>query len=150
MKITRQQQDSSPNKWEGWHVLTVAEAGFSMLDVYARHQHGLDIEIVRRFADRLNASNESGSLFPRAPISALPRRFFHDHATSDDPQILSDFRRHISEFLNANRLTIHAKRVLVDFRVSFQPVPEQYLSAVEDVFRSHGPDSGIEEVVIFT
>ena len=150
MKITSQQQDSSPENWKGWHILTVGEAGFSRLDIYARQQHGLEIETVSQFADRINASNESGSLYPRAPISAVPRRFFRDHANSDDPQLLSDFRRHISEFLDANRKTIHAKQLLVDFHVSAQPVSGQYLDAAEAVLLSQGPDSGVEEVVIFT
>lgn len=47
--------------------------------------------------------NECGSLHPRAPICAFPARFFRDYADSNVPQVLSDFKRHISEFVDANR-----------------------------------------------
>jgi hypothetical protein len=150
MKITRAPQDGNPAKWNGWHILTVGEAGFSMLDVYGRHWHGFDLQVIEQFAERINQKNESGSLHPLAPISAVPRLFFRDHAGSHDAQVLADFRRHISEFLDANRMTIHAKQVLVDFHVSAQPVQTQYLDAAEEILQSRGRASGIEEVVIFT
>lgn len=121
-----------------------------MLDVYGRHWHGLDLQVIEQFAERINQNNESGSLHPRAPISAVPKCFFRDYADSRNPQVLGEFRRHIAEFLDANRTTIHAKQLLVDLHVSDQPVPTQYLDAVEEVLRSQGQESGIEEVVIFT
>ena len=119
-----------------------------MLDIYARGQHGLDVEVIRQFADRINGTNEAGSLHPRAPVSAVPRRFFRDHAASRDSQILADFRRHISEFIAANRATIHATHILADFHVSGDPVPQQYVAATEEVFRASGQDGPIREVVI--
>jgi len=150
MRIIRQAQDSSPEKWKGYHILTVAEAGFSMLDIYARGQHYLDKDVIRQFADRVNSTDESGSLHPRAPVSAIPRRFLRDYAASYDPELLADFRRHIAEFIEANRATIHAARVLVDFHVSASPVPQQYVTATEKVFRNRGQSGPIEEVVILT
>ena len=86
---------------------------------------------------------------PRAPISAVPRRFFRELSSSHDPDVLNDFKRHIRDFLAANASTIHADRVLVDFHVSALPVPLQYLYAAEEVFRDQRPDATLEEVVIF-
>ncbi len=149
MKLRRQQQDTNANRWVGWHILTVAEAGFSMLDLYGRHQHGLDIEVIRQFADRVNERDEAGSLHPRAPISAVPRRFFREQETSSDPAVVNDLKRKILEFLIANQNTIHAQRILIDFHVSPASVPSSYVDAAEEVIRSHGQDS-IQEVVIFT
>ena len=68
MKLTRQEQNSDSAMWRGWHILTVAEAGFSMLDIYGRHHNGISIEAIEQFAERVNQTNESGSLHPRAPI----------------------------------------------------------------------------------
>ena len=150
MKITRQEQDTTSQKWIGWHILTVGEAGFSMLDIYGRLQGGLDIDVIRNFADEINERDESGSLHPRAPISAIPRRFFRDQADSIDPSVLDDFKRHISEFIEANRKTIQASRILVDFHVLPAPVPPRYIEATEEIFRLSGQDSLIEEVVLFT
>lgn len=149
MKLTREQQDTTANRWVGWHILTVAEAGFSMLDMYGRHQHGLDAEVVRQFADRCNERDEAGSLHPRAPISAVPRRFFREQANNCDPAVVNDLKRHILEFLVANQNVIRAKRVLIDFHVSPASVPSRYVDAAEEVVCLHGQDS-IQEVVIFT
>jgi hypothetical protein len=34
MKLNREQHEySGASRWIGWHILTVAEAGFSMLDI---------------------------------------------------------------------------------------------------------------------
>jgi hypothetical protein len=150
MKITCQQQDTTAQKWVDWHILTVAEAGFSMLDIYGRLNRGLDIDVIRNFADRINKGDESGTLHPRAPISAVPCRFFRDQSDSIDPSVLSDFKRHITEFIEANRRTILASRILVDFHVSPAPVPPRYIEATEEVFRLAGQYTPVAEVVIFT
>jgi hypothetical protein len=149
MKLKLEPQDTASNRWSDWHILTVAESGFSMLDIYGRNQHGLEIEVIRQFADRVNARDEAGSLHPRAPISAVPKRFFREQADSNDPAVMSDFRRHILEFLSANQTTIHAQRVLIDFHVSPASVPTRYVDATEEVVRLHGRHP-IQEVVIFT
>jgi hypothetical protein len=148
MELKLELQDTASNRWAGWHILTVAESGFSMLDIYGRNQHGLDIEVIRQFADRVNARDEAGSLHPIAPISAVPRRFFREHADSNDPAVMNDFRRHILEFLVANQTRIHAQRILIDFHVSPASVPPCYVDATEAVVRLHGQHS-IQEVVIF-
>ena len=149
MKLTRERQDTTANRWAGWHILTVAEAGFSMLDVYGRHQHGLDIEVIRQFADRVNEQDEAGSLHPRAPISAVPRRFFREQENSTDPAVVNNLKRCIVEFLAANQNTIHAQRILIDFHVSPASVPPRYVDVAEEAVRLHGQTS-IQEVVIFT
>ena len=149
MKLTREQQDTTASRWAGWHILTVAEAGFSMLDIYGRHQHRLDIGVIRQFADHVNENDEAGSLHPLAPISAVPRRFFREQKYSTDPMLVSELKRHITEFLVANSNTIRAHRILVDFHVSPSPVPLRFVDAAEEVFQSLGQES-IQEVVIFT
>ena len=60
-------------KDSGYHVLTFAETGFAMLNVYAK-QFGLDKDTIEKFSQETNRKNESGSLHPKAPISAVPRR----------------------------------------------------------------------------
>lgn len=149
MKLTRELQDTEANRWAGWHILTVAESGFSMLDIYGRHQHGLDSEIIRQFADRINEQDEAGSLHPRAPISAVPKRFFREQENSSDPAVVKDLKRQILEFLIANQNTIHAQRILIDFHVSPASVPRRYVDAAEEMVRMHSQDS-IQEVAIFT
>jgi hypothetical protein len=150
MKIAREVQDTSPERWAGWHMLTVAEDGFSMLNEYGCRQYGLDREDIRAFADDVNDRDEPGSLHPRAPISAMPRRFFREHENLCDASVLDDFKVHIAQFLAANRDIVRAERILVDFHVSAEPVPRRYIDATEEVFRRDGHGGAIEQVVIFT
>lgn len=149
MELKLEPQDTTPNRWSDWHILTVAESGFSMLDIYGRNQYGLGIEVIREFADQVNALDEAGSLHPRAPISAVPRRFFREQEDSNDPAVMNDFRRHILEFLVENQTTIHAQRILIDFHVSPASVPTPYVDATVELVRLHAQHP-IQEVVIFT
>lgn len=150
MKLKREPQEySKASRWTGWHILTVAEAGFSMLDIYGHLHYGLSSDVIGRFADRVNESDESGTLHSQAPISALPNRFFREQANIAAPEIVNDLMRHIREFLVANQKTIHAKRLLIDFHVSPAAVPARYVDAAEKAVRLYGQDS-IEEVIIFT
>ena len=151
MSITREHQDSTRESLNGWHILTVAEAGFSMLDVYGRHQNGLDIEVIRQFSDQVNQRDEAGSLHPKAPISALPSRFFREQEKTMDPAVLNDFKRQLAGFLTAAAQgAIHAQRVLVDFHVCPAPIPRHYVDATEEVFRLFDNCESIQKVVIFT
>ena len=76
--------------------------------------------------------------------------FFREQENSADPSVLNDFKRHITEFLEANRGIIRAQRILVDFHVSSVPVPHRYIDATEEVLRLHNQDDSIQDVVIFT
>ena len=150
MRITREKPNPRPELRQNWHVLTVGESGFSMLDIYARMQRGLEIEVIREFVMQVNKKDESGTLHPAAPVSAIPNRFFRDLVSSVDPTVLGDFKRHVAEFLESNRHTIRAENILVDFRVSAAPVPLQYIEATEEVFRREGHESPVKQLIIFT
>jgi hypothetical protein len=39
MTITKTTQDADDPRYSDWHKLIVAEAGFSMLDIYGRYKH---------------------------------------------------------------------------------------------------------------
>ena len=150
MKISRQKQPLHDKPWTGWHVLTVAEEGFSGLSFYAESCNGISKDAVVQFAERVNRTNESGSLHPQAPVSAVPNRFFRDLSTTSDPTVLDEFKRHIRDFLAANASSIRAAKLLIDFHVSADPVPGCYLDATEEVLRKQPPDSAPQEVMILT
>ena len=147
MELRIQDQGAAFDRWADWHILTVAEAGFSMLTVYGGHHHGIGDDVLERFADEVNERDEGGTLHPRAPVSALPRRFFRDPGASDDAAVVADFTRQLAAFLAANRETIRAQRLLVDLHVSSEPVPRAYLEAAEAVLRREGADL-LDEVVL--
>jgi hypothetical protein len=120
-----------------YHILTFAETGFAMLNIYG-DSFGIDRETLKAFEDASNRSDEPGSLHPRAPISVVPRRFIR--GTEDCAALAA----RISEFLKANHDSIHAKKLLVDFRAGVAP---WVLDAVLDALRSPHA-AGIEDVVI--
>lgn len=131
---------------DGWHLLTVAESGFSMLSGYAG-ECSVDDNDIHAFEERINTSNESGSLHPKAPISAIPNKFFRELSDTTDQVVLGEFKQHIKDFLVANDNSIKAKNLLIDFRVSPSHVPQQYLDAAHQVLRSYRSEL-LENVVI--
>ncbi len=98
-----------------YHVLTYAEDGFSPLNIHARRL-GLDQEIVRAFVATINDHSKVGSLHPSAPISAVPRCLVRDR--QDVPELADCIR----SFLRTNRETLHAQRLVFDFRTPSVPV----------------------------
>lgn len=55
----------------GDHLHTYAEMSFSPLDLHGRNCSVTAAEL-QAFADRINRTDESGTLHPAAPISATP------------------------------------------------------------------------------
>lgn len=148
MEISLLSEPSTDSQWDGWHVLTVAESGFSMLDIYGRKRLGVDGEKLRAFEEKINSTGESGSLFPFAPLSAVPRKFFREESASRNPVFFSDFQRHIQDFISANETIIRAEKVLIEFHVSSKPVPTRYVRITEQAFRGHGSSNVLKQVVI--
>ena len=120
---------------KGYHILTFAETGFAKLNDYSE-KFGLDQETTIRFSEQVNDTDESGSLHPKAPISAVPRRFIRDMT---DAQALAT---QIEGFLIANQATIKATKLLFDFRAGVAPfvvdaceltLESQYANNIDEV-----------------
>ena len=124
-------------KCDNFHVLTFAETGFAMLNIYA-DQFEISTETINQFAKQVNRKNESGSLHPVAPISAVPRRCIRN---LEDSAVLA---HHIIDFLQANHRHIKAKKILFDFRAGVAPfVIEACRIALASEFTQ-----GVEEVIV--
>jgi len=135
-------------KQAGWHILTVAESGFSMLSAYAEEDDNIDGVKIREFEERVNRSNEAGSLHPLAPISAIPCKFFRELADSTDPSILDEFEAMISDFLITNANVMQSKNLVIDFRVSPAPVKEKYIDSITRILNQQH-DGVIDKVMIY-
>lgn len=122
----------------GYHVLTYAEEGFSPLDIYGRPM-GINKEQQIAFCDSINQRFETGSLFPRAAISAVPRALIRD---SRDASALAS---HITDFLKANIQTIKATKIICDFRTP--RVADFVVEAIEAAMKCSDA-AIIDEVVI--
>ncbi len=137
MNVIEKAEFGEPLKDSGFHVLTFAETGFAMLNIYGE-QFGLDRDTIEKFSRQVNNKDESGSLFPKAPISAIPRHFIRDDTNSET------LAQQIQDFLKANQNHINAKKLLFDFRAGVAPF---VVNACKIALKSNFAN-GIDEVVI--
>ena len=138
MRIFKKPQSEIWPYRDGHHVLTYAEEGFSPLTI---HCEPMGISKVQQiaFCDRINQRFESGSLFPSAAISAVPRTVIRDR---QDANALAS---HIADFLKTNMQTIKATKIIFDFRTP--NVAAFVVAAIEAALKS--PDAAfINEVVV--
>ena len=97
-----------------YHILTFAETGFAVLSSCAE-QFGLDWKVVEQFSDQINETDETGSLHPKARISAVPRHLIREN---NDSNKLAGY---IRDFFDLNMRRIKAKKVIIDFRAGLAP-----------------------------
>jgi len=131
------QSEIWPHRAE-YHVLTYAEEGFAPLNIHARDT-ALSKDQLVRFADLVNDRNEVGTLYPFAALSAVPR------AAIRGPQDAHALRQYIEDFFRANAQSIHAHKVIMDFRTP--SVPPFVTTAIHDALACPAA-AIIEDVVV--
>jgi hypothetical protein len=108
------------------HILTFAEQGFAPLDIHGRRL-GVSRDTLSAFSDAVNQAGDVGSLYPEAPISAVPQSCIRD--TADPEPLLS----HLREFISANAERMRATSLLLDFSTPrLQPHVQAAITAVFD------------------
>jgi len=137
MNIVINNADEPFDLQDGWHILTFAENGMSPLGVYACHDCGIDRSKIDEFVDNVNRNNISDSLYPEAPISVIPSKYFREESNSQDLRVLNEFKTHIKEFIALNSKTIKSRNLVIEFHVSPSPVPQQYIDATNQVLQSY-------------
>ena len=122
----------------GIHILTFAEEGFAPLNFHAK-QFQIDKSSLVKFADAVNARDESGSLYPIAPISAIPRRIIREDRG------FVELPRFLEEFNQVNSRLFSARKVIMDFVTN--QLSTGVLKAMEATLPKL-PESCVEEFVI--
>jgi hypothetical protein len=148
MKMYRTDPDGNFDKWRDWHVITIAKASGAALEIYAWGVHHLDLDTIRQFADQVNEKCEALTLYPKAPISALPFRYFKFMDEYDFPQYLDEFRLHLQQVIELNRTQIHARKILVDFHRDSDPVWDCYLYSAEKFFKEFLAEDEVDEIAL--
>lgn len=138
MNVERSSQNEIWDRRNEFHCLTYAEEGFSPLNIWTRGI-GISKEELVEFADLVNRRDEPGSLYPRAPVSAVPRRLIRDQR---DPDFL---RESIEQFLQANATSIRATKVILDFRT---PKVAPFVERAIDMCLQSPGISLIEELIV--
>lgn len=135
--LTQTEADNLPNR-DSYHVLTYAEEGFAPLNINARRYDLTKDELVE-FAEMVNEQEGVWSLYPRAPISAIPRSVIRE--CSDSAEVLT----HLVEFLKLNAAQMKSTHLIFDFRT---PKLDQFvLSAIEKAL-VHDTDLSLDDVVV--
>jgi len=148
VKIYRIGPDNNFDKWRDWHVITVAKADNAALGVYAWGLYRVDVETIRKFSDDVNTSYTAKSLYPKAPISSVPMRYFFIGREAYFNQYIDDFRRHMKEIIEINRNEIHSRKIAVDFHLTIDPVWECYLAAAEETLKELLAEDEVDEIAL--
>lgn len=147
MKISFNDSDQPFKAQDGWHILTVADPGFSALTIYGE-EYGLDRMAIDEFIDKVNHTNQTGSLHPKAPLSAIPCKYVRELSNSSDQHVFDEFISHINEFLSSNSKVIKSENLAIDLRVSPSPISQQYIDATVEALRAY-KGKLLKNVIIF-
>jgi hypothetical protein len=148
VKIYRIAPDNNFDKWRDWYVITIAKSHNAALEVYAWGLYRVDVETIEKFSAEVNDSYTANSLYPKAPVSAVPLRYFFIMGEAYFKQYIDDFRRHMKECLEINRTQIHAKKILIDFHRDSNNVWECYLAEAEKAMEEFLADDEVDEVAL--
>lgn len=110
MKIKKLSNQNFSKLGEEFHCLTYAEEGFAPLNQFTEN-FDIDSQTIKAFADTVNDRNEAGSLYPKASVSCVPRKCVREIFG------FRDLEKHIHAFLDANKKSIGAKNLVIDFGV---------------------------------
>ena len=140
---------SSPaiQAWRSWHILVVAEDGFSMLDAYTRFL--FDFNRPYEFSEEVNQRNEVGTLHPSVPISAVPEKYFKPASNDVSSALLMEFSVLMTNFFGHGLAKIMPERLLVDLHTSGKSVDPAYLDSLEHCLRFSTLPATLEEIVLF-
>ena len=110
MKIKKLSNQNFSKLGEEFHCLTYAEEGFAPLNQFTK-KFDIDSQTTKAFADTVNGRDEAGSLYPKAPVSCVPRKCVREIFG------YRDLEKHIQAFLDVNKKSIRSKHLVIDFGV---------------------------------
>ena len=106
-------------KSNGCHVVTFAEIGLSNFRTFCDFAYNISWDDIEKYADQVNKANETGTLHPKANITALPRHFFRESVTdSGNGYPENDLRKCIRDAFVAERDHIKSGFMILEFTCS--------------------------------
>ena len=69
-------------KRKACHVVTFAESGLSFFRSYCDFAYNISLDEIDKYVDQVNKANETGTLYPKANITALPPHVFREPITN--------------------------------------------------------------------
>ena len=127
MKIILMGTAFAPHSYGDWHILSA-----------------VDVE-----RPEAPAPCAPGSAAAVSGFTKLPTWLADDHHYVRTSKALDEFRRILADFIEVNRSTIGARKVVINLNGKTQPLPFDYVKAIWDVFRQKAFHDPIE-VLVFT
>jgi hypothetical protein len=101
------------------HVVTFAETGFSAFKACCDVAYNIPWDEIEEYAGRINNTNETGTLYPKANITALPLHFFREPITNSIPGYSEDdFKICVRDAFIAERDHIKSGLMIFEFTCS--------------------------------
>ena len=115
------------------HVVTFAEDGFSMFKAWLEFIYGFSVKEGVMLCAKINEADETGTIWPKGPLTAIPRRFCREGLTKDGD--LEALERALADALKAN--TMHSKcyKMVFDFTCAVSN-EERIEAALEKLVKS--------------
>lgn len=92
------------------HVVAFAEEGLSFFQCYCQFALGLSIAQGVSYCNRINQHDETGTLFPKGNLTALPKRFFRNAEWDEE-----GFRKCLRDAFVANRDYCKTEHLIFQF-----------------------------------
>lgn len=124
------------------HVVAFAEEGFSVFKAYLEFAFGIGVEEGVELCNRINRADETGTIWPKGNLTALPKRFFREPLR--DTKAL---RRNLRDSFVANRDFCKCHVLIFEFTCAVMNSHEIY-KQIEDIYRSEFDTAPLEKVVV--
>jgi len=96
------------------HVVAFAEEGFSFFKTWLEFVYGFTVSQGVELCNVINNADETGTIWPKGPLSAIPRRFCREALSGKKDQ--EALCRVLADALRANTLHSKCPQMIFDFR----------------------------------
>jgi hypothetical protein len=145
MKIlcTKDETDYIPALTDGSvHVIAFAEEGFSFFKAYCEFALGFSVQQGVAFCRKVNDADETGTLWPRGNLTAMPKRFFREEKWDE-----TGFRRCLRDAFIANRDYCKSSRMVFQFSC-VQLHTNRYVDEISDMASAEFSEELIEHITV--
>jgi len=124
------------------HIVAFAEEGFSFFKAYCEFAFGFSIVEAVSFCDRINRSDETGTLAPRGNLTAIPKRVFRNKIWDE-----KGFRRCLRDAFLANKNYCKSQHLVFLFNC-VELNRDRLFAEVQRFAKGEFADSGLEKITV--
>lgn len=142
--VNELQNDISLLRSKTIHVVGFAEVGLSFFRSYLQHAFDYSLEDAVSLCEKINAADETGTIYPKGFLTGIPVRFFRQHIHRSD---LDRFRICLRDAFIANRDYCKSKEMAFHFACDIKN-RDLILDETISMAKELKDDNELESVVI--